>query len=120
MVGLPVILSLYHLSEETARLTATLFLWHVLGAVLLWPLAFDLPASLRAAGDVRFPMLASILSMWMFRFGGAYLLAVMWWMGVAGIWFSMAILDWGFRAAVYLFRWHSGKWKSKVLIKGPG
>lgn len=120
VVGLPVILSLYHLSEETARLTATLFLWHVLGAVLLWPLAFDLPASLRAAGDVRFPMLASILSMWMFRFGGAYLLAVMWGMGVAGIWFSMAILDWGFRAAVYLFRWHSGKWKSKGLIKGPG
>ena len=27
----------------------------------------------------------------------------------------MAILDWGFRAAVYLTRWNNGKWKTKVI-----
>lgn len=115
VLSLPAVLSLYHLSDETAELMTAMFLWHTLGAVSLWPLAFDLPASLRAAGDVRFPMLVSVFSMWVFRFGGAYLLARVMGIGVIGVWISMAILDWGFRAAVYLTRWNNGKWKTKVI-----
>lgn len=57
------------------KLMITMFLWHTAGAVTLWPLSFDLPASLRASGDVRFPMVISILSMWVMRLGGAHILA---------------------------------------------
>lgn len=109
------ILSLYRLSADTAALTASMFLWHALGAVLLWPLAFDLPASLRASGDVRFPMVTSIISMWIFRYGGAYLLSKIMGIGVIGVWISMSILDWGFRAALYLIRWKSGIWIRKSI-----
>ena len=115
--GLPVILLFYHLSKGTEELAKTMFLVHTLGAVLLWPLAFDLPASLRAAGDVRFPMIVSICSMWIFRFGGAYILAKMLGFGVIGVWVAMAILDWGFRAGCYIIRWYRGKWKEKGISK---
>ncbi|MDO4288559.1 MAG: MATE family efflux transporter [Eubacterium sp.] len=114
--ALPAILSFYQLSESTHHLVVTLFLWHTAGAVTLWPLAFDLPASLRAAGDVRFPMLISIASMWIFRFGGAHLLSKGLGLGIAGVWIAMAILDWGFRAGVYLYRWHGGKWMEKCSL----
>lgn len=114
--GLPLILSVYNLSEETAALTTSMFLWHTAGAVLIWPLAFDLPASLRAAGDVKFPMIISICSMWIFRFGGAYLLANILGFGAVGIWIAMSMLDWGFRAIVYSVRWGSGKWRTKRIV----
>lgn len=69
-LALPVVLSLYQLSGGTAELAREMFLWHTVGAVVLWPSAFILAASLRAAGDVHFTMGMSVLSMWVFRFGG--------------------------------------------------
>lgn len=117
--GLPFILSVYHLSDETATLTISLFLCHTLGLIFIWPLAFDLPAALRASGDVRFTMVISVLSMWVFRFGGAYLLANILGLGVPGVWIAMAFLDWGFRAIIYIARWHSGKWKTKGICIKP-
>lgn len=35
---------------------------------------------------------------------------------VSGVWVSMAVLDWGFRAAVYAVRWRSGKWMTKGIL----
>ena len=113
---LPLVLLLYDLSDDTAMLATAMFRWHALGGVLLWPMAFNLPASLRAAGDVKFPMAVSILSMWAFRFGGAYLLAFVFGLGAVGAWISMAILDWGFRAIVFLIRWRGGKWRQMRLV----
>lgn len=114
--SLPLLLSIYHLTAETSRLMLSLFLCHTLGAVLIWPLAFDLPAALRASGDVRFTMVVSVTSMWVFRLGGAYLLSRALGLGPLGVWISMAFLDWGFRAVVYLARWRSGKWKTKGIL----
>lgn len=110
------VLSIYRLSAETAALASSMFLWHTLGAVLLWPAAFILPASLRAAGDVKFPMLISVFSMWVFRFGGAYLLAELLGMGAVGIWISMSVMDWSFRAVIYFCLWRGGRWKSKRVV----
>ena len=116
LASLPVILSIYRLSEETARLMLSMFLCHSLGAVLIWPMAFDLPAALRASGDVRFTMVVSVVSMWVFRLGGAYLLSNAFGLGALGVWISMAFLDWGFRAVVYQARWRGGKWKTKGVL----
>lgn len=57
--GLPAILPLYHLSGQTAVLTTKMVLVHTLGAIVIWPLTFVLPSSMRAAGDVRFAMITS-------------------------------------------------------------
>ena len=115
-LGLPLILGLYTLSVETTALIGSMFLWHTIGAVSLWPMAFVQTAALRAAGDVKYPMLMSIVSMWVFRFVGAYLLCYGLNLGAVGIWISMAMLDWGFRAVVYALRWKSGKWESMKVI----
>lgn len=115
--GLPLILGLYsNLTAETVSLVRSMFLWHTIGAAVLWPLAFIQTASLRAAGDVKYPMIMSILSMWVMRIGGAYLLVYPLGVGVAGVWVSMAVIDWGFRAVIYALRWRSGKWKTMKVI----
>lgn len=116
LVVLPLVLRAYHLSDETAALATTMFRWHTVGAVLLWPAAFVVPASLRAAGDVKFPMFIAILSMWVLRFGGAYVLAYAFHMGAVGAWIAMSILDWGFRTLVFLIRWHNGKWQRMRIV----
>ena len=88
---------------------------HTTGAVLIWPLAFVLPASMRAAGDVRFAMIISIISMWIFRIGAAYLFAGTLGIGALGIWLAM-VCDWMFRAVVFSIRWLSGKWKEYRMV----
>lgn len=113
--ALPLLLPIYNLSQETASLTTQMLLIHTLAAVCIWPLTFDLPASMRAAGDVKFAMIVSIASMWVFRIGAAYLLANGLRMGAVGVWAAMAV-DWLFRAVVFSLRWLGGKWKLKRII----
>ncbi len=114
-LALPVILKWYHLSQTTAGLTSRMVLVHTTGAVLIWPLAFVLSASMRAAGDVRFAMIISIISMWVFRIGAAYLFAGTLGIGALGIWLAM-VCDWMFRAVVFSIRWLSGKWKEYRMV----
>lgn len=106
MIGsLSPILLLYHLSAETKELVIILFVLHTMGSIILWPLSFILPASLKATGDMNFTMIISVISMWVFRFGGAYILSKLLGMGVVGVWIAMVILDWGFRSLAYGIRW---------------
>ena len=107
---LPKILGMYHLSAATEELTTQMVLAHTLGAVLIWSLTFVLPASMRAAGDVRFAMIVSIVSMWVFRVMAAYLFANQLGFGALGVWIAM-LCDWLFRAIVFSVRWLSGRWK---------
>lgn len=67
------------------------------------------------AGDVRFAMITSVASMFVFRLGAAYLFALTFGMGALGIWYAM-LCDWGFRAIVFSLRWISGGWKNKSII----
>ncbi|MCM1467126.1 MAG: MATE family efflux transporter [Alistipes sp.] len=107
---LPVILKWFHLSQATAELTSQMVLVHTVGSVLIWSLTFVLPASMRAAGDVKFAMIISIISMWVFRIGAAYVFANALGFGALGVWLAM-ICDWLFRAVIFSVRWLSGKWK---------
>lgn len=112
---LPGILAWYSLSEETAALATQMVLAHGLGAVIIWPLTFVLPSSLRAAGDVRFAMVTSVVSMFVFRLGAAYLFSLNLGLGALGIWFAM-LCDWAVRAVMFSLRWLCGGWKGKSVI----
>lgn len=109
------ILSFYALSPETAKLTLEVFVVHGVCAIVIWPFAFTLPNALRAANDVRFTMLVSLFSMWVFRIAFSYILAVYFDMGVIGIWVAMCI-DWLCRAVFFVVRFARGKWKSISYI----
>lgn len=115
LLGTKFITNLYHLTPETTQIATELMLYHGIMAILIWSMSFTLPNALRAAGDVRFTMLTSTISMWAFRIGFSYLLAQTFEMGVMGVWIAMTI-DWAFRSVCFLWRFCSGKWKHKKVI----
>jgi putative MATE family efflux protein len=81
----------------------------------IWIPSFVLPNALRAAGDVRFTMLTSTISMWVFRIGFCFILTHAFHFGVQGVWGAMYI-DWFVRMIVFIIRYRSGKWKTKKVI----
>jgi len=112
--ALPGILWIYGLSEEATGY-ANIIIWsHGLVGIAIWPLSFQLPQTLRAAGDARFTMLLSSVSMWTFRVMLGLLFARVLEMGVLGIWFAM-YFDWAFRALCFVLRYRGHRWELKGL-----
>ena len=118
------VINIYNLSAEAASQANTLIVYHAIVAAVIWPIAFTLPGSLRAASDVRFPLIVSAFSMWAFRVSLSYVLAqetVNFFglftfpgagLGVLGVWVAMTA-DWLFRAILFAYRHLSGKWLTK-------
>lgn len=71
-------------------------------------------ANLKGAGDVYFPTVCAIFSMWIISVLGSYLFAVVLGGGIYGLWLALA-LDECFRGILMIFRWKSGKWKQYRL-----
>lgn len=109
-LGLPLIMRLYDLSEETVLLSCILIVMHNVMAAVLHPTSFNLANSLRAAGDVQFTMYTGIGSMLIFRLGSAVLFGIVLNMGIIGVWIAMG-MDWLARSVAFLFRYKSEKWK---------
>ena len=110
------ILSLYTLTPETRALSWTLVMIHDGCALLLWPAAFALPNALRAANDVRFTMMASVVSMIVFRMGLSWILCVNMGLGAVGVWYAM-VVDWICRIICFVTRFVTGTWKKNALKK---
>jgi putative MATE family efflux protein len=110
----PWLLSQYsNLSPQAAAISLRLLRAYALVTAVLWPMAFTFPNALRAAGDTRFTMFVSVASMWVFRIGLSYLLAIYFGLGVPGVWYAM-YTDWLVRSVAFVLRYARGKWK---LIK---
>lgn len=111
ILSLPLTLKLYGLSSDTLNLAAVLVTIHNGCGMLLWPASFTLPNILRAANDVKFPMITSVMTMVIVRLGMGYILAVVMGYGAVGIWTAM-VCDWIFRVFFFVGRYRSGKWKT--------
>ncbi len=109
------IVSIYNLSSDTASLALQLIVYHSICCCTIWPAAFSLPNAMRAANDVKFTMVISIISMWVWRIGFSYILAKSLGLGVLGVWIAMTI-DWLFRGICFIIRFVSGKWKLHSFI----
>lgn len=103
LLGLNGIVWIYQLKPETAALAKSLMLCHGVFCMVIWPASFVLPNALRAANDVKFTMLTSLFSMWIFRILFSYILADYFQLGVLGVWYAM-IIDWAFRSLCFLLR----------------
>ena len=111
---LPLILKAYDLSSQTAEVTTDIVIFYAVCCVLIWPLAFTIPATFRASGDAKMCMVISVVSMWIFRIIFSYILGKYMGMGVFGVWVAM-IIDWVVRSICFIARYFSGKWKHQAL-----
>lgn len=71
--------------------------------------------SMRAAGDVVFPTLLGIGSMWGISVVFAWILGIGFKLGLPGVWIAMAS-DEIFRAIVVACRWKIGLWRGKSVV----
>lgn len=115
VLAVPYIIRIYGLSAEASQYAHKILIYHSICAVTIWPLSFSLPNTLRAAADVTYTMILSIISMWVFRIGFSVVLGVYCHMGVFGVWVAMTI-DWLFRAVCFSIRYLRGKWKHQALV----
>ncbi len=113
---LPLILKLYNLGTEAAEITQWIIIFHAICACLIWPLSFCIPNTLRAANDVKFCMVVSIISMWVVRIAPSYVLAGNLGLGVKGVWIGM-ILDWCVRSIFFVIHYKREKWIPKQYRK---
>lgn len=115
LLSLPLILNIYSLSPE-ARRCAFILVWiHDGCAILLWPTSFTMPNALRASGDVKFTMIVSVASMFVFRIGFSVILGINLGLGAIGVWIAM-VFDWICRVSFYIWRFLSRKWLNFKVI----
>lgn len=105
----------FHLSEQASSMAASILFVYCFGGIFIYPSNVVLPNALRAAGDTKFIMSVSMLSMFGARIGLAYVLGSYLKMGVVGVWLTMQF-DWLVRSAVFTYRFVKGKWKRIKVI----
>ena len=95
-----------------------------LGKICLWcdvavqpfkAVNFIITSSLRAAGDSKFPALVGSGMMWTLGVATSLILAFVVGLGLPGLWLGMAA-DEFYRSIVNVWRWKSGRWKSKTVV----
>jgi Na+-driven multidrug efflux pump len=103
---------------ETAAAALTIHIMLVISVVkpVLWPLSFLPINGMRAAGDVKFGMITSTISMWVFRVGLTTVLCRFLGVGLMGIWYGY-FADWTVRSVVFLLRYISGAWTRHKVIE---
>ena len=115
LLSLPLLLNIYSLSPEAWHYAFILVCIHNGCAILLWPTSFTMPNALRASGDVKFTMVVSVASMFIFRIGFSVVLGINFGLGAIGVWIAM-VLDWICRICFYVWRFCSKKWLNFKVI----
>ena len=103
------------LDADAAQLTIQVMLVISIVKPFLWALAFVPANGMRAAGDVRFGMIASSASMWIFRVALTTVLCRGLGVGLIGIWCGY-FADWFVRSVVFALRYRSGRWADHEVI----
>lgn len=116
-IAMPYLIPLFNLTAPTAAIAIRVLRWNCVFNAIFWPPSFALPNALRAAGDAKFTMVVSMLSMWICRIGCSYLFGAPWGMnlGLLGVWIGM-FCDWIVRGAIFVFHFARGKWKNHQVI----
>ena len=77
--------------------------------------SFVFTYGLRAAGDVKFAVIVSCLTMWLLRVTLTIFLCNVMHMGIVAAWIGM-FSDWGVRAIIFTKRFVSKKWLNYSVI----
>jgi Na+-driven multidrug efflux pump len=71
---------------------------------------FSLGGALRGTGDTRFPLLAILVGLIVFRLGGALLVALPFFGTITAVWCCL-LADWTVKASMLSLRFASDRWK---------
>jgi len=103
------ITALAGMKPESAAMCFSMMKWITVMKPLAWTLAFTPAYGMRAAGDVKFSMTVSCISMWVNRVALCIFLVRCFHMGPMAVWIGM-FTDWSVRAVVFSFRFMHRKW----------
>ncbi len=82
---------------------------------LFWAFSFIPAYGMRAAGDVRFSMITSTVTMWCLRVALCVFLVRAFQMGPMAVWYGM-FTDWAVRGVAFFFRFRSGRWMKQTVV----
>lgn len=92
---------------------------------VLWAIVFIEPgramnlvlmSSLKSAGDVRFPVMIGVISMWSIAVVLSYILGIRLELGLLGVWLAQGCDEW-FRGIFATRRWFAQKWRKKYIAE---
>lgn len=115
MLFIQQITSLAGMEAESAKLAIWLTRIVFAYKMIFWTPSFLPGYGLRAAGDVKFSMITSTLSMWICRVVVTIFLVHQFQMGPLAVWIGMGA-DWTIRSFIFLARFKSNKWLEHKVI----
>ena len=114
-LSLPLYLQFYSASPEAMALVFSTTILHNIFAAFVSPLAQAMPGGFKAAGDVKYPMVTSLVCTCGIRVACTSLLGVGLGMGLMGYMWAMCI-DWSVKAVLMIIHDARGSWKNKRII----
>ena len=103
------------MEPQSAQMCFHMVTWITIIKPIVWVMAFVPAYGLRAAGDVKFSMLTSCITMWAFRFCLCVYLIRFRGFGPMAVWIGM-FTDWTVRGIVFSLRFHSRKWLNHKVV----
>lgn len=103
------------MESQSAQMCFHMVTWITIIKPIVWVMAFVPAYGLRAAGDVKFSMLTSCITMWAFRFCLCVYLIRFKGFGPMAVWIGM-FTDWTVRGIVFSLRFHSRKWLNHKVV----
>ena len=103
------------MEPESAKMCLYMVGWITVVKPIVWTLAFIPAYGMRAAGDVRFSMILSCISMWVFRVTLCIYLCRVHGFGPIAVWIGM-FTDWTIRGIVFTFRFMGRRWLAHKVV----
>jgi len=113
-ITVPVI-NLGAMESVSGDLCLYMMTWITIVKPLAWTMAFVPAYGMRAAGDVKFSMIASSITMWTVRVGLVIILIRFFNWGPMAVWVGM-FCDWTTRSIIFTARLRSRKWLRHKVI----
>ncbi len=109
------IIFLAGLEPAAGRMCFDMMVYISITKPIVWILAFIPAYGFRAAGDVRFSMLTSSITMWTARVFLVVVLIRVFHFGPIAVWIGMSV-DWAVRSIIFTARYLSMKWLNKKIV----
>lgn len=103
------------MEPESAKMCFHMVTWITIVKPIVWVMGFVPAYGLRAAGDVKFSMITSCTTMWVFRFCLCVYLIRFQGFGPMAVWIGM-FTDWTIRGIIFGIRFHSRKWLTHKVV----